>query len=91
MNVSQIELYDILKARVGEKEAKALVGFVEAEVSQKFADQKEVLATKRDIADLRVEMERGFKEQARLMFMFWIGQVAVIAGVLFAILNAYLK
>jgi hypothetical protein len=37
---------------------------------------KSDFATKEDLANLKVEMERGFKEQLKWMFIFGIGQLA---------------
>jgi len=37
---------------------------------------KNDFATKEDLANLKVEMERGFKDQLKWMFIFWIGQLA---------------
>jgi hypothetical protein len=76
MMVSEIQLYEMLKGKIGEKEAEAFINILETKVDRKFEEARNVLATKEDIA----------KSEARLtirMFYFWIGQVGVIAGILF--------
>src|SRR5882762_1429207 len=52
MMVSIIKLYDLLKARIGEKEAEAFVEILEKKVDEKFEEKKNVLATKEDINNL---------------------------------------
>ncbi|MBI5026153.1 MAG: hypothetical protein HZC12_05370 [Nitrospirae bacterium] len=51
MQVAEIELYEILKSKIGEKEAKTLVEYIEAKVEKKFEEKKDILATKIDIQD----------------------------------------
>ncbi len=36
MSISQIELYDLLKSKLGDREARALVQFVSENVSEKM-------------------------------------------------------
>ena len=77
---SVLQLFRILKERLGEKEAEALVEFVDA----KFKDQNEsntkVLATKEDIAVTRTMIADTKAELIRWMFIFWIGQIAATFG-----------
>jgi len=54
MQVAEIELYEILKGKLGEKEAKTLVEYIEAKVDKRLEDKKDILATKEDINNLRV-------------------------------------
>ena len=53
MQVAEIELYEILKPKIGEKEARTLVEYIETKVDRKLEERKDVLATKEDIANLR--------------------------------------
>ena len=80
MIVSEIRLFELLKAMIGEKEAEAFVGILESRVGQKFEDAKSGLSTKEDIANLRTEMYAMKADLIKWMFIFWIGQIAVIAG-----------
>ncbi len=54
MHVAEIELYEILKSKLGDKEAKTLVEYIEAKVEKKFEEKKDLLATKEDINNLRL-------------------------------------
>jgi hypothetical protein len=93
MQVAEIELYEILKTKVGEKEAKTLVEYIETNVEKKFEEKRDILATKEDLAnlkaDLMVEIEKVRTEMQRMkadiikwMFLFWIGQLASLIAIL---------
>ena len=81
MNVSEIQLYNILKEKLGESEAQSLVEFVDSKIDKGFNDKKDVLATKQDISGLRVEFGNFKAEIIKWMFIFWIGQVAAVVAI----------
>jgi actin-related protein len=87
MQVAEIELYEILKEKIGEKEAKTLVEYIEAKVEKKFQEKKDILATKLDIEELRTEMQKMKAEIIKWMFIFWAGQI----GALIAILQIFFR
>ncbi len=98
MQVAEIELYEILKSKLGEKEARTLVEYIEAKVEKKFDEKKDILATKEDLsnikADLMVEIEKVRTEMQKMkadiikwMFIFWAGQI----GALIAILQIFFR
>lgn len=80
MIVSEITLYELLKTKLGEKEAAAFLNILETRVDKKFEEAKGTLAIKEDIANLRGEMKAGIAnvkaELIKWMFIFWIGQLA---------------
>jgi hypothetical protein len=80
MQVTEIELYEILKGKLGEKEAKTLVEYIEAKVEKKLQEKKDILATKEDLANLKAEI-------IKWMFIFWVGQI----GALIAILQIFFR
>ena len=73
MVVSDIELYELLKTRIGEKEASAFVDILEKKVDKKFDDAKNILATKEDVTQAKLDM-------VKWMVGFWIAQMAAIIG-----------
>jgi demethoxyubiquinone hydroxylase (CLK1/Coq7/Cat5 family) len=75
ISMTEIELYEILKSKVGEKEARSLVEYVETRVEKKLAEKKDVLATKEDLANLKADI-------IKWMFLFWIGQLASLIAIL---------
>lgn len=82
MQVAEIELYEILKGKLGEKEAKTLVEYIEAKVEKRLEDKKDILATKLDIEELRTEMQKMKADIIKWMFLFWIGQLASLIAIL---------
>ncbi len=76
MQVAEIELYKVLKTKFSENEAETIVANLELKIQGKFDERKNDFATKEDLANLKVEMERAFKDQLKWMFIFWIGQLA---------------
>jgi demethoxyubiquinone hydroxylase (CLK1/Coq7/Cat5 family) len=91
MQVAEIELYEILKPRVGEKEAKALVEYIETKVEKKFEGKKDLFVTKEDLAnakaELEIKMEKIRTDIIKWMFIFWAGQI----GALIAILEIFFR
>lgn len=86
MQVAEIELYEILKTKLGEKEAKTLVEYIEAKVDKKLEEKKDILATKEDLANLKTELmiqiEKTRSDIIKWMFLFWIGQLASLVAIL---------
>jgi hypothetical protein len=80
MQVAEIELYEILKEKIGEKEAKILVEYIETKVEKRFEEKKDLLATKADLANAKADI-------IKWMFIFWAGQI----GALIAILQIFFK
>ncbi|WP_419800432.1 hypothetical protein [Mucilaginibacter sp.] len=56
MQVSEIQLFQILKEKVGEEQAKTLTEYVEAKIEKQFEIKKDGLASKQDIAELKIEI-----------------------------------
>ena len=89
ISISEIDLYEILKSKLGDKEAKTLVEYVETRVEKKFEEKKDLLATKGDVALLkedialvRQELANTKAEIVKWMFLFWIGQLASLIAIL---------
>lgn len=58
--ITEIQLFNALKKKLGEKEAEELVSFVKSSVEEKFEKETKKLVTKGDlkteVANLKVEM-----------------------------------
>ena len=88
MQIASIELYDLLKGKIGEKEAKTLVTFIEAEVESKLEKRADTLATKEYV---RAELAHVKADLIKWMFVFIVGQTAVTIGVMIAVLQLFFK
>ncbi len=84
MSVSEIRLYQILKERLGEKEAEELVYFVSSEVKNEFYSRKEIFATKEDLGIVRSELIKSIYFVGLIQFLF-------IAGTMVGIVNFMIK
>jgi len=73
MVVSEIQLYELLKAKIGDKEASAFVEILDKKVDKKFDDAKLTLATKDDVTQAKLDM-------VKWMVGFWVVQMAAIIG-----------
>ncbi len=91
--ISDIDLYEMLKAPLGENGAKTLVNFVESKVENGFQARLDTFATKKDIAllkediaavrmELEVKMAQMETRIIRWMFIFWIGQIATVIAIM---------
>ena len=74
--LSSTEMYNILKGKLGENEAKALTEYVENKVERSIEKEKDILATKIDFAETKSDI-------VKWMFIFWIGQIAVTLGIVY--------
>ena len=82
MTVTTLEMYNILRSKIGEREAKTLVEFIEMKVAETFDGKKDELATKNDIHKLDVRIEKTKAEIIKWMFIFWAGQTSIMVGIL---------
>ena len=80
ITTTDIQLFQILKQKLGEKEAESLVTFVDAKIKESNEQSLKAVATKEDLANLRAELLAEIKdtkaEMIKWMFIFWIGQLA---------------
>ena len=89
ITTTDIQLFQILKQKLGDQEAEALVNFVDSKIKENNENNLKVLATKEDIhllkediSKLEIKISDVKAEIIKWMFIFWIGQVAVTFGLL---------
>jgi hypothetical protein len=56
MSISDIQLYELLASKLGRSEAQGLVEFVEARVDKKLEEKTNILVTKEDLSNVKVEL-----------------------------------
>jgi len=59
MPVTEIEIYEALKDKIGEDSAKTLLEFIDLRVEKEVERKKDILATKQNIAGLEVKIEQS--------------------------------
>ncbi len=57
MEVSEIQLFQILKEKVGEEQAKTLTEYIETKIEKQFDLKKDVLATKQDLSEIKSDLK----------------------------------
>jgi len=91
MSSLELEVYEIFKNRFTEKEAAKVIEYFEAKAEEKISQKKDVFMTKDDKVEMISRIESSKTDTIKWMFIFWIGQLAAVAGILFVLLNVYLK
>jgi uncharacterized Rmd1/YagE family protein len=90
-----IRLYDLLRVKLGENEARSFVRHFEESIEEKFEEKKDVLATKLDVAELRSELVEKIAESRaemiKWMFIFWIGGIGVLASLTIAVAKGLIR
>jgi len=94
MTVTTIDIYNVLKGKLGEAEAKVFVEFVEEKVKDQLNQEMNTFATKKDISDLKeelgklsVKIEKVRADLIKWMFIFWVGQVSVTIALILLVLK----
>jgi hypothetical protein len=101
-----LELYEKLKPKLGDEEARSLLEFIETSVEHRAATKEDLqrteLALREEIrsveSNLREEIHRvesSLREEIhnvkvdllKWSFAFWIGNVAVLSGIMFALVR----
>ncbi|MEO8860194.1 MAG: hypothetical protein ABI358_02155 [Ginsengibacter sp.] len=80
MSISEIQLYNALKTKLGDSEAQQLVDFVKSEVTSEFNSRKDSFLVKEDKIDIM-----------RSIYLVGVVQFLAIIGSVLAILNFMLK
>jgi hypothetical protein len=81
---TNIQLYEILKQTLGNREAEALVGFVDSKLKEANEQNLKNLATKEDLKDvelkLSVKISESKTEMIRWVSAFFVTTILAIIG-----------
>ena len=83
LSMTDIQLFQILKQKIGEKEAEALVAFVDSKLKESNESNLKILATKEDIANLRSEIKESKIDVIKWVFAFFVTMMLAIIGLYF--------
>ncbi len=72
----------MISSKSDEATAREAVTILEDVVKEKVTTETQQLATKSDLHDVKAEM-------IKWMFIFWMGQIAVLSGIIFAFMKLY--
>ena len=81
-NMSDIQLFQILKQKLGESEAEALVTFVDGKIKDNNQINLNILATKEDIAGLRMEISNLLKWMVGMFIPLYLTIIGLMITIL---------
>ena len=81
--LSSVDLFNLLRQKIGETEAKAVTEFIEVQITDKFETEKKYLATKEDIAIVRKEIAESKTDMIKWVFALFVTLALMIAGLYF--------
>lgn len=94
ININEIQLFNLLKVKIGEKEAEAFE-FVKTSTSEEIKQNIQNLATrefvKDEITQVRLELKEFKSEIIKWMFVFWAGSILTTLGALFGLVKFFIK
>ncbi len=91
MSVSEIQLFQILKLKLGEREAEDLVQFVKSEVKSEIENKKDGFASKDDILKLEEKISGVKSDVLRSVYIVGLVQFLAIVSSVLMIVNFMLK
>lgn len=95
ININEIQLFNLLKPKIGEKEAEALVEYVKSFSGEEIKQNIQNLVTRKFVKDeinlVRLEIKEFKSEIIKGMFLFWIGSIVTTLGALFGLVKFFIK
>lgn len=86
MSTLELKAYEILKSKFSEQEASTIIEYFEKKAEEKIGDKKDVFLTKDDKIDIISQLKDSRNEVIKWMFIFWMGQLLTMAGLIKLIL-----
>jgi dissimilatory sulfite reductase (desulfoviridin) alpha/beta subunit len=94
LQMTDIQLFQILKQRLGDKEAEALVLFVDAKLKENneqnlkvLATREDVFAVKEDVLKLREDMAKQETRLSQTIYIVGVAQFLAIVASVFALIK----
>ena len=83
ISTTDIQLFQILRQKLGEKEAEALVSFVDSKLKDNNETNLKILATKEDISKLETKIAERKTDTIKWVFSFFIAVILAVIGLYF--------
>jgi hypothetical protein len=80
-------LYKLLSEKLGSDTTEAMFKYIDNKTERSVEATIKTLATKEDVANIRREMGEIKADTIKWMFVFWIGQMGAILGVILLLLK----
>jgi hypothetical protein len=78
----ELKVYELFKRRFNDEEAHLVIEYFESKAEETINQKKDVFLSKNDKVEIIEKLASLETRLTMRMFYFWIGQVAVIAGML---------
>lgn len=82
MQAIELKVYELFKSRFSEAEATMIVEYIEAKAEKKYEEKKDILATKSDINDVRLEIRETKVDIIKWLIGTGIAIVSIIIAVI---------
>jgi hypothetical protein len=90
-----VRLYALISSKSDEATAREAMTILEEVVKEKVIAETKQLATKDDLykglTELRKEIADSKVTMIKWMFIFWLGQIAVLSGIILAFMKLYFR
>ena len=80
-------LYDLISIKLGKETAENLTTFIEEKISSEVETKATILATKEDLGSTNTKIETSRADVIKWMFIFWVGQLAAMFGLILILLK----
>jgi hypothetical protein len=87
MVVSEIKLYELLKAKIGESEAEAFIQILENKVETRLNEKTSVFATKEDLAKTEGKLLSTISEAKVDIIKWMVATATAIVGLTVALMK----
>lgn len=91
MSTLQLRTYDMLKEKLGEKDAQLFIEYIEAKVGDEVEHGTKQLATKQDVMLVREDFLKEISKVQRIIYTVGIVQFLAIVGSLIGIFSFMLR
>ena len=81
------KLYELVSVKLGKETAENLTTFIGEKISSEVDIKTSILATKEDLGSTNTKIEASKAELMKWMFVFWVGQVINIFGLILLFLK----
>jgi len=76
-------LYKLLSEKLGSDTTEAMFKYIDNRTERSVEANIKTLATKEDLAKVKYDLSQEISNSIKWMFIFWIGQVGAILGIIF--------
>lgn len=96
--ITEVRLFDLLKAKIGQKEAEAFIEIMDIKIEKKFEEKTKMLSTKEDLFLTKEELsgkmanlELKLTEFKADLIKWMIGNTIAVVTIMAVLFNLFLK